>query len=259
MFGAAAAAYEGHAEVQRIAARTVADLAGLLRLPDRPHILEIGCGTGILTREMGLRWPEAELVATDLSPRMVTLAGQGLLSAGTFLAMDGEDPCFQGPRFDLIVSSLAFQWFDDLAGAIHRLVSLLRPGGSLVFSTMGQDSLAAWRAAHRGCGVEPGMPDYPSLAALRAMLAGYDDAFAFDEVHPLGLNGARALLAHLKGIGAAVPASGHRPLPPTLLRQVMRAFDAAGGTDAYHVGYARVTRQGRTDPPLRSGSFGRSR
>ena len=241
-FGAAAAHYDDHAGPQRFAAKLVADLAQRQKPAGVTRILEIGCGTGLLTRDIQARWPGAELVATDLSPRMLEQAAAGGLVAGRFLTMDGEAPTFEGPWFDLILSSLAFQWFDDLAGAIARLAGLLRPGGSLIFSTMGQGSFAQWRAAHEACGLASGVPDYPGLSDLRAMLAAHGDAFAFDEAVALEGQGARALLAHLKGIGAVVPDGGRAPLSASALRAVMAAYDAAGGRDGYELLFGRVTR-----------------
>lgn len=241
-FGAAAVGYDDHAGPQRLAATLVADLARRQYPGDVGHILEIGCGTGFLTRDIQMRWPGAKLVATDISPGMLDRAASSGLVAGTFLQMDGEAPSFQGEWFDLILSSLAFQWFDDLPGAIGRLAALLRPGGSLIFSTMGQGSFARWRAAHAACGVVAGVPDYPSLDALRAMLVPFPDSFAFDEVYPLQGRGARALIAHLRGIGAVVPGEGRLPLGPAMLRRVMSTFAADGGQDAYQILFARVTR-----------------
>lgn len=242
-FGAAADRYDDHAGIQRAVAATVADLAGQRRPGSGTHILEIGCGTGFLTREIGTRWPGAELVATDLAPAMIGRAALGGLVAGTFLPMDGERPWFEGEWFDLILSSLAFQWFDDLPGAIRRLVALLRPGGSLIFSTMGADSFSRWRAAHDAHGLPCGVPVYPSLADLRSMLEGFEDAFAFDEADmPIDCQGARGLVDHLKGIGAVVPTQGRSPLNIRELRSVMAAFDAQGGRDSYHVLFGRVTR-----------------
>lgn len=242
-FGAAADRYDDYAGPQRFAARLVADLAARQQPGGRPRILEIGCGTGFLTRELPLRWPDAELVATDLSPRMVEKTASGGWLGGTFMAMDGEHPAFEEPWFDLILSSLAFQWFDDLGAALERIVGLLKPGGSLFFSTMGQGSFAAWRSAHAACGLRAGVPDYPSLEDLRTMLARHADAFAFDEEVALDGQGARGLLAHLKGIGAVVPETGRAPLSAGEMRRVIAAYDAAGGRDAYQILFARITRR----------------
>ena len=85
------------------------------------------------------------------------------------------------------------------------------------------------------------MPDYPSLDALRAMLRGHADSFAFDETVVLDGGGARELIAHLKGIGAVVPSAGRRPLAPAQLRAVMAAYEAQGGADAYQLLFGRVT------------------
>jgi len=241
-FGAAAAHYDRHAGPQRLAAGLVADLAQRQRPDGVGRILEIGCGTGFLTRDIQARWPGAELVATDIAPGMLEQAASNGRVAGRFMMMDGEAPSFEGPWFDLILSSLAFQWFDDLGAAIARLVALLRPGGSLIFSTMGQGSFARWRAAHAACGLMAGVPDYPSLQTLRAMLSGCADSFVFDEDYVLDCGGARGLIAHLKGIGAVVPGAGRKPLSPGDLRRVMAAFDAGGGEDGYQVLFGRVTR-----------------
>lgn len=243
-FGAAAGRYDDHAGPQRLAAGLVADLAYRQKPDGVGRILEIGCGTGVLTRDIQARWPDAHLVVTDLSPAMVARAAAGGLVAGTFLAMDGEAPIFEGEWFDLILSSLAFQWFDNLEGAIGRLAGLLRPGGSLIFSTMGQGSFARWRAAHTACGLTAGVPDYPGLDDLRRMLAPFGDAFAFDEEYLLPCGNARQLIAHLKGIGAVVPSEGRTPLSPKDLRRVMAAFEESGGDDVYQLLFGRVTRNG---------------
>lgn len=243
-FGRAAARYDDAAAPQRQAAALVADLARPQRLPERPRILEIGCGTGILTRSIRAAWPEAELLVTDLSPEMVGQAAKGAMIAGTFLTLDGEAPPFEGPWFDLILSNLAFQWFDDLPAALLRLARLLRPGGSLLFSTMGADSFAEWHKAHERAGEAAGTPAYPDLAALRTMLSAHDDAFAFEEHWTYDFGGAKGFLAHVKGIGATVPDSTHAALRPAAMRAVMRAFDEEGGKLTYHILFGRVTRSG---------------
>jgi malonyl-CoA O-methyltransferase len=226
--------------VQRLVAAHLAEMATRERLPAAPHILEIGCGTGLLTREIRGHWPHATLVATDLAPEMLQAAGRDG-AATKLLAMDGEAPSFEGAWFDLILSSLAFQWFSDLPSALARLHALLRPGASLYFATMGAESFASWRAAHEACGEAPGLTTYPTHDALRDMLSPYADAFVCDEHHIMPEQGGAALIRHFRGLGAQVPRAGYLPLAAPAMRRVIRAFDAAGGETSYHVLYGRIT------------------
>jgi malonyl-CoA O-methyltransferase len=242
-FGAAADHYDASAAVQRHVAAHLAAMAARERLPQDAHILEIGCGTGLLTQEIRHVWPAATLIATDLAPDMLLVAGKRG-AASQLLAMDGEAPAFEGRWFDIILSSLAFQWFDDVGAALARLHGLLKPGASLYFATMGANSFASWRAAHESLGLSAGIADYPTLETLQAMLAPYADAFACDEHHLLPERGGTALVRHFRGIGAQVPRSGYRPLGPAAMRRVIRAFDEAGGETSYHVLYGRVTNAG---------------
>lgn len=245
-FGDAAAHYDEHAGVQRIVAATLANL--LRHQPQRTgqderiRILEIGCGTGMLTRHLRSLFPNAEIIATDISPEMICVAERDGNIGAQFLAMDGEAPSFEGPWFDLIASSLTFQWFTDLPRALDRLGGLLRPKGNLMFATMARRSFHEWRAAHDIFGLEAGTPIYPSARDLRVMLARHADAFLFEEDYVHDFGGARGLLAHLKGIGATVPVEGRAQLSAGQMRKVMRAFDKDGGECTYHVAYCRVTR-----------------
>lgn len=241
-FGAAAEGYEDSAGVQRIVAETVAKLAAQRRLGAGARILEVGCGTGFLTRHIRAQWADAELAVSDLAPEMVRQAARNPMLSASFFTMDGEWPCFEGQWFDLILSSLAFQWFEDLPAALERLFALLRPGGSLIFSTMAERSFAEWRAAHAAQGLTAGTPDYPSLGALRSLAAGYPDGAAFDEDYVVEFGSARAFLQHLKGIGATVATEGRIPLSAAQLRRVGRVFEEAGARATYHVGFVRLTR-----------------
>src|SRR3546814_1007047 len=112
----------------------------------------------------------SDVCSSDLlAPEMVERAARDPRLAGTFFTRDGEWPCFEGQWFDLIISSLAFQWFDNLTGALERLYALLRPGGSILFSTMAERSFAEWRAVHERFGLTAGTPHYPSLEVLQKL------------------------------------------------------------------------------------------
>ncbi|WBO23302.1 methyltransferase [Sphingomonas abietis] len=224
-----AADYDAHAAVQRLVVDRLADRIAALPLPPQPRILEIGCGTGLLGVALADRLPDARWLMTDLSPAMLDRARQRFAGRETidFAVMDGERPDVSGP-FDLICSSLAFQWFADLPAAIDRLRGLLAPHGVLAFTTLAEGSFREWRDAH---GDRPaGTRDYPSAEALAA--PGLTIAM---ETIPMAHRDARDFLRAVKGIGAGVPRPGHRPLGPRDLRAVMRRFEAMGSVASYVV------------------------
>jgi malonyl-CoA O-methyltransferase len=225
--------YDTYATAQRQVALRLAGHIAALPLPDlplseRPRVLEVGCGTGFLGEALLPALPHGDWTMTDIAPAMLERARLRMdgWERIAYRVMDGEHPDMAGP-FDLICSSLAVQWFDDLAAGLHRLAALLRPQGWLAFSTLAQGSFAQWREAHGDlpCGV----PHYPSPEALEAM--GFT-------VHMMDVpitGGAKAFLHHVRGIGARLPRAGYAPLSPGQLRVVMRRFNRNGGCASYRV------------------------
>lgn len=225
--------YDAHAGVQQQVAASLAKAIGAAGCAPHPRVLEIGCGTGLLGAELIPLLPGADWLMSDLSPAMLArararFAGRGTIAyrAMAYREMDGQAPDVDGP-FDLIASSLAFQWFDDLGASLARLRELLAPGGLLAFSTMIAGSFEEWRAAHDGASC--GLAEYPSAAELRAM------GFAVQELALTVEGGGKAFLRHLRGIGADVARHGHRPVSAGQLRQVIARFDSLGGRATYRV------------------------
>lgn len=244
-FGRASAGYEAHAVVQRLVADRLADRIAALPLPDRPRVLEIGCGTGHLGRALTERIAAGSWLFTDLSPAMVARCRTALggWPDVSFAVMDGERPA-AGGGFDLICSSLAFQWFANPAAALARWAGLLAPGGHIAFATLAADSFREWRAAHAELGLAAGVPDYPAAADLDRLWPPFGEGRVEEERllrhHPDGLD----FLAELRGIGATLPESGHRPLPPGALRRVLRRFDPPRGlTVTHHIAYGLFRRR----------------
>ena len=236
-FDAAADTYDDAAPVQRAVAQRLAERIAALPLPPRPRILEIGCGTGFLTAALRERIPDADWLVTDLSPRMLDACQARIGPAAdiAFRILDGEHPDLESASFDLVCSSLAFQWFGDLESALGRLGELVAPEGWLAFSTLAEGALAEWRQAHADLGLTCGTHDHPSSGALEAMLGprGRVETETVVQAHA----DARAFLDDLKSIGAASSAAGRRPLASADLKKVMRRFDEAGASVRYEVAY----------------------
>lgn len=228
---AAAQSYDRHAGVQRIVARALAARIAALDLPSAPRVLEIGCGTGFLTEALIEQGIPGEWLVTDLAPAMVARcrARIGDAPGRRFAVLDGEHghrP--EGAPFDLICSSLALQWFDDLPAAAERLRGWLAPGGHLIFTTLAAATFAEWRAVHEALGLAAGTPQFPPASAFRPEPAAV-------ERHVERHASARDFLRALKAIGAGTPTAGHQPLRPADLRQVITRFDAAGAAVTYEV------------------------
>lgn len=223
-FTAAATTYDSAARAQAEAADRMVELVAGLSLPARPTVLEVGCGTGLLTRRL-LPRVGGDWLVTDLSPAMVDAAKAAVgANAAQFRVMDAEQPDVPRSLFDLIVSNLAAQWFTDLSRAANQLRACLAPGGTLVLSTLGAGSFAQWRDAHAALGLSSGIPAYPDAAALAAQLPAGARLVtqAIDVRHDDALDFVRAL----KQIGAGTPTPGHAPLSAGALRKVMRAMGA---------------------------------
>ncbi len=244
-FSAAAETYERGAEVQLKVAERLTERVAALPLPTALRILEIGCGTGFLTRCLREHVPNATWTVTDISQAMLSKceAGLGDTAGMTFKLMDGEAPDLsRGETFDLICSSLTMQWFENLPVSLQRLSKHLNPGGHIAFSTLATDSFREWHAAYEGVEEPSGVLECLSVPEIEAALPN-DGTARIDEEHILQpYDNGLAFLGKLRQIGAQSPRKGHSAASPATLRKVLRAFDADPRI-TYHVAYGIFTKR----------------
>jgi malonyl-CoA O-methyltransferase len=245
--------YRTHARIQRRVAQALADTIAATPIikarGDQLRLLEIGCGTGLLTEALVERGIGGDWLVTDIAPSMVRRCTEAMTETSScarmrFAAMDGERPIVSMPSggFDIICSSLAFQWFEDIQGAIERLAGLLSPGGTLLFTTLMAGTFAEWEAAHSKFGLASGGLAYLGLPELTGKFPKGSlriTEWAEREEH----GSAAEFLRSIKRIGAGTAPLARRPLSPRQLRDVMRAFDAQGAITTYQV--ASCTWSGR--------------
>ncbi len=248
-FGAAAPDYEAHSQVQRQAALRLAERVKALRLPHAPAVLEIGCGTGHLTREL-LPAIGGDWIVSDIAPAMVRACRREIGEVARYAVMDGELPSLAPSRFDLVVASLAAQWFVDLPGALAALSDLLKPGGCIAIATLGIDTFTEWRAAHDAAGVSAATPTYPDAGELARAFPRHLDVEIEEELVLEPLADPLEFLRGLRRIGADTPEPGAQPLSAGQLRQVLRALEEARHAGiSYHLLYAIALRSSSTSQP----------
>lgn len=230
-FGARAGCYEAHAKLQEAVAK---HLAALLPDLDAPRVLELGCGTGLLSRHLVSRYPDGHFVLTDAAPAMIAECRRNLAASGVrHIAYEVMDAGEAGGHesLDLIVTSMTLHWLPDPVAGLMRLRTLLAPGGQLLFAMLGPDSFAEWRTVLATEGLPSGIADLPPLPGV------------VEEEHLTPDNDSLSYLRRMKAVGGLTPREGYAPLSAGALRRAIRATNLRfGGRVTWHIVYGRLER-----------------
>lgn len=160
-FGRAARSYDAAAVLQREIGSRMLERLDYVRLQPR-DILDLGCGTGAWLGPLGRRYAGASVFGVDLALPMLGSAAArdtfwrrliGRPSASLVCANATALPLADG-SLDLVWSNLMLQWLPDPETALAEVWRVLRPGGMIMFSTFGPDTLMELRQAFAGEGHE---------------------------------------------------------------------------------------------------------
>jgi malonyl-CoA O-methyltransferase len=134
-FGVAAPTYDEHCDIQRKVAQSLVDDVTCRERVDR--VLEVGCGTGNLTRLLLDCFPDAVIHAVDIAETMIERARRRLGDHSRIVWRVADGRHLSADRvFDVIASSSALHWMVPVDETIRRLAALLGPGGRLYAALM---------------------------------------------------------------------------------------------------------------------------
>jgi SAM-dependent methyltransferase len=164
----------------------VSDLQRLCRITEMSAVLEIGCGTGQLTRDLAvtgaqIRGVEPGQALVELARRNLSTFANVELIASTFESFETRPA-----SYDVVVSATAFHWIDPNLSYV-KAATVLRSGGRLalltnVHSAGGTHTEAAFAQAvrdlHRRLAPEVGAWTFPPAEDIDLMARGGGDIAA---------------------------------------------------------------------------------
>lgn len=230
-FARAAGTYDRGADLHRHVAAT---LAGLMPDPGEVgsgRILEVGCGTGVLSDRIRQRYPQAALSLLDVAAPMVESVRErwGGGRHVEYVVADMQDYRSSIP-FDWIFSSSALHWAVSLERMFSGLGGSLVPGGGLCAALMVDGTLGELHAVRRRVSPfkvpEGRLPTEESVnAALHA--AGFTVVSGCQEAIRTCYRSAQDLLAtiHAQGLTGGRVSNACKPLSRGELLAIQRLYD----------------------------------
>jgi len=204
-FGRASGSYDAAARLQGIVRDEL--LSRLEGLPVEPTVvLDLGAGTGLATEPLKRRYRKAQVIAMDLADSMLRATRQRsrFWRPLRCVAGDAMRLPLRDASVDLVFSNLMLQWCDPLDAALAEIGRVLKPGGLLLFSSFGPDTLrelrAAWAAVDDAVHVNAFVDMHDLGSALQR--GGFSEPVLDVDRHVLRYPDALALMRELKAIGA---------------------------------------------------------
>ena len=210
-FERAASRYDEAAELQREISDRMIERLNYVRVEPR-LVLDLGSGTGYAIDPLRRRFGKAGVVALDLAHSMlVEVRRRGRwLRRPRCICADAESLPLADGSVDLIFSNATLQWCNDLQGAFREFARVLSPGGLLLFSTFGPDTLKELRAAWSQADGYSHVSSFPDMHDVGDDLlrAGFLDPVMDAERLTLTYSSVSDLMRDLKLIGAGNATDG---------------------------------------------------
>jgi ubiquinone/menaquinone biosynthesis C-methylase UbiE len=189
--------------VQRLTYRPVHDaVLRALRASAPRRVLDVGCGTGLLTARIRRGLPDVRVVGCDFSAGMLRHAAARTREVA-WARGDAQRLPLRDASFDAVVSTEAFHWFPDQGRALAEFHRVLAPGGRVYLALINTPFTAASELLRVGSRLV-GEPFYwPTREQMRRMLEnagfGIESQHRVLRIVPTGLMLPPVLTTAVKG------------------------------------------------------------
>ncbi|WP_126452423.1 malonyl-ACP O-methyltransferase BioC [Sulfuriflexus mobilis] len=212
-FSAAADSYDAFAFLQREVGTRMLERLDYIRAEPKV-IVDLGAGTGEHTAALAKRYPRARTYGLDLAEPMLKKMRKRSSWRRPIrpLCADIQALPFADNSVDLIFSSLAMQWCEALQTTFTEFRRVLRPGGFVLFSTFGPDTLTELRQSWAMVDEREHVHNFIDMHIIgdAMMQAGLAEPVMDVENLTLTYKSVYDLMRELKGIGAHNVAHGRQ-------------------------------------------------
>ncbi|WP_416672117.1 class I SAM-dependent methyltransferase [Egbenema bharatensis] len=129
-------------------------LLEFVHLPDRPYVLDLGCGTGRLLDRLAATFPELRGIGIDYSPEMIHQAKQRDRYSERITYLQGRAESLPVPdqQFDAVFNTVSFLHYSSPESVLAEVSRVLSPGGYFYLA----DFCSRWATQPQQWGVAPG-------------------------------------------------------------------------------------------------------
>lgn len=227
-FEKAADSYDAAAVLQREIAKRMGERLDYIKLQPKV-VLDAGCGTGFITKDLLKRYPKSKIIALDLALNMTRKAKEqgSWLRKPKLVCADAEQLPLKAKSVELIVSNLMIQWSNDLSKMFAGFHSVLAPNGLLLFSTFGPDTLKEMRMSWSSVDDAPHTSAFVDMHEIGDALlkAGFINPVTDMELITMTYSNVRHLMKDIKEIGASNTDSARNK--GLMGKQKLKAFEKA--------------------------------
>lgn len=211
-FANAAPRYDDFAVVQRLVGDNLLETLDVINIkPER--VLDLGAGTGTAARDLVRRFPRAKITLLDIAIPMLAHAktkAPRWRSRQDYVCADAQRLPLANNSCDLIFANLMFHWCSDLDSVFEECNRVLIPGGLMLFSSLGPDTLKELRDAWTSADAAPHVNMFIDMHDVGDALIRANFTSPVLECDNLTVNygDVYALMRDLRGLGAVNSLTG---------------------------------------------------